>query len=126
MQLLDTDVLVEIQRAQPLAAEWLRSLKGEIAIPSVVAWEMLFGSRDKAELERSQRFLATFAVTHLTPKDSELAGRLIADYTLSTGLGLPDFLVAAQTLNRQATLFTFNLKHFAAITGLKAKAPYKR
>ena len=126
MQLLDTDVLVEIQRAQPLASEWLRSLKGEIAIPSVVAWEMLFGSRDKAELDRSQRFLDGFAVTHLTPKDSKLAGRLIATYTLSTGLGLPDILVAAQTLNRRTTLFTFNLKHFAAITSLDAKAPYNR
>lgn len=126
MQLLDTDVLVEIQRAQPLATDWLRSLRGELAIPSVVAWEMLFGSRNKAELERSQRFLAEFAVAHLTPKDSGLAGSLIANYTLSTRLGLPDFIVAAQSLNRRATLFTFNLKHFAAIKGFDAKAPYLR
>ncbi|HLK16075.1 MAG TPA: type II toxin-antitoxin system VapC family toxin [Fimbriimonadaceae bacterium] len=126
MQLLDTDVLVEIQRAQPLATIWLQSLTGELAIPYVVAWEMLFGSRDKSELARSRRFLAKFTVTHLTTKDSKLAGSLIESYRLSTGLGLPDFLVAAQTLNRRATLFTFNLKHFASIDGLVAKAPYTR
>lgn len=37
-----------------------------------------------------------------------------------------DFLIAAQALNRNATLYTFNLKHFGAIPGLDARAPYAR
>jgi predicted nucleic acid-binding protein len=48
---------------------------------------------------------------------------LIAAHRLSTGLSLPDFLIAAQAIHHSTTLFTFNLKHFAAIPGLDAKAP---
>ena len=123
--LLDCDVLVEAQRGRPEAAVWLRNVT-DVALPAPVAWEMLFGSRDKQELTRSQRFLESFAVEPITPEDSDLAQKLIVAHVLKSGLSLPDFLIAAQALNRAATLYTFNRKHFSAIPKLDVREPYRR
>ena len=63
---------------------------------------------------------------HLDAADSGLGLSLVKQHSLSTGLSLADFLIAAQALNRGAILYTFNLKHFGAIPGLDARAPYVR
>lgn len=81
---------------------------------------------ETVELKRSERFLKTFDVEALDDADSNRALQLILKYRLSTGLGLPDFLIAAQAINREAVLYTFNLKHFASIAELDARPPYER
>ena len=86
----------------------------------------MIGSRDKAELARSKSLLGQFDVAWLTEADSKLALELVAKYKLISGLGFADFHIAAQALNRSATLFTFNLKHFSVIEGLDAQAPFVR
>jgi predicted nucleic acid-binding protein len=126
MILLDSDLLIEVQRGQAKAALWLNGLMEPVALPAPVAWELMFGSRDKNELAKAQRFLSSFDVEPLTSADSTLVEQLIGQYRLSTGLSLPDYLIAAQALNRQATLYTFNLRHYQAISGLDARAPYTR
>lgn len=124
--LLDTDVLIEVERGRQKGLDWLQTVDGEIALPAVVALELLFGARNGVELDRTIRFLADFDVEELDAHDSSLVRKLVADHVLSSGLGLPDFMIAAQALNRQATLFTFNLKHYRAIPGLDAREPYQR
>ena len=88
--------------------------------------EFIIGSRNKIELQRSSAALRSFNVVPIDPGNSNLAHGLIERHCLSTGLGLADFLIAAQALNRSAILYTFNLKHFGAIPGLDARAPYVR
>ncbi len=87
---------------------------------------MLTGARDRVELGRTVRFLKSFAVVDIDPADSRLATELITDLTPKSGLSLPDFLIAAQAINRNAVLCTFNMKHYAAVPGLNAVAPYER
>lgn len=70
--------------------------------------------------------LAAFTVVEISPEDSSLAFDLVVTHTLGSGLGLADFLIAAQTLNLGGTLYTFNLKHFGAISQLDARLPYPR
>ena len=81
-----------------------------------MAMESIGGSTNGRQLERARRFLGTFAVLWHSERDHQL----------STGLSVVDFLIAAQALNRPATLYTFSLKHFGAIPGLDAQAPYPR
>lgn len=120
MNLVDSDVLIEIQRATPESVTWLKSFEGELALPAAVAWELLMGSRNANELKRSQDFLSTFRVEELDSGDSALARSLIIGHSLSAGLSIPDYLITAQALNRSATLLTFNLRHFSVIPGLNA------
>jgi predicted nucleic acid-binding protein len=118
--------MVEVQRGRPQAAAWLEALEDEIALPAAVAWELLVGSRTKLELERSRRFLEAFSVTEILPEDSLAARELILAHCLSSGLGLPDYLVAAQALTRRATLYTFNVRRYQTVPGLDAREPYVR
>lgn len=111
MTLPDSDVLIEVQRGRPKALDWLSQLPGSVALPTPVALELLMGSRNKEELEKPDRFLASFDVLPLTVTDGTLTRDLVVQYRLGTGLGLPDFLIAAQSINRSTTLCSFNLRH---------------
>jgi predicted nucleic acid-binding protein len=54
------------------------------------------------------------------------AYELLAAHRLSSGLSIPDYLIAAMVLSRSARLYTFNLKHFQVIAGLDVDTPYTR
>src|SRR5689334_17287107 len=123
MTLLDTDVMIEVQRGRTEALAWLPGIEGDVALPAVVALELMMGSRDKGELASAGRFLKAFDVEQFEPGDGALALRLVEKYRLSTGLGLADFLIASQAINRGATLYSFNARHYGAISGLDVKPP---
>ena len=97
-----------------------------VFLAAPVAMEFLIGSRNRLELDQARSLLNQFSIDWLTESDSQLALELVSKYRLSTGLGFADFHIAAQVSNRQATLFTFNLKHFGAIINLDVRAPYPR
>jgi len=127
MILIDTDVLVECLRGSAAAKTWLGSLsKDAFGIPGVAAMELLIGCRNQTDLQQVQKFLGSFKVTW--PDASEFARgfSLLLALRLSSGLGIPDCLIAAMALARGARLYTFNLKHFQAVPGLDAQQPYPR
>lgn len=58
MVLVDTDVLVDCLRGTPPAKAWLERASTEVlGIPGVVAMELLIGCRNRAEIEKLQKFL---------------------------------------------------------------------
>lgn len=77
-------------------------------------------------LESLQRFLSTFQITW--PEASEFAAAydLLLTHRPSSGLNIPDYLIASTALSRAGTLYTFNLKHFQAVPGLDVREPYLR
>ncbi|HSI72232.1 MAG TPA: PIN domain-containing protein [Fimbriimonas sp.] len=123
---VDTDVLVEITRENESAVEWSRGVDEELLVPGVVAMEMLIGSRNKGEKERAEKLLSAFNISWHSSADNSLAFDLLRHYGLAAGLSLPDFFIAAQSLNQDAKLYSFNLKHFRAIPNLAVEAPYPR
>jgi predicted nucleic acid-binding protein len=127
MILIDTDVLVECLRGSTVAKTWLGTLrKDTFAIPGVVAMELLIGCRNHADLQQLQTFLNSFNVMWPEAFEFAQAYNLLASLRLSSGLGIPDCLIAAMSLARGARLYTFNLKHFQAVPGLNAQQPYPR
>ena len=127
MILLDTDVVIEISRATAESAQFLEFLGDTpLSVPPVVAMEFCIGSRNRQELELAARLLDAFEIVPQQEADGDKAFELIQQYCLKAGLSIPDYLIAAHALNRQATLYTFNLRHFTVIPGLDARAPYSR
>ena len=125
--LVDTDVLIDILRGTPAAQAWLASTPTtRFEVPGVVAMELLMGCHNQAELRRVGQFLTTFSTAW--PKAAEFARayELLATHRLTSGLSIPDCLVAAMALTRSATLYTFNLRHFGVIAGLDVQEPYAR
>jgi predicted nucleic acid-binding protein len=127
MNLVDSDVMIEVQRKQPAAVAWSVAMStSDLSVPGPVAIELVIGSRDKAEMARARQFVDSLQIVWPSEADHALALDLATDYRLTTGLGFVDFLIAAQAINHEATLFTFNLKHFGRIQGVKAESPYAR
>jgi hypothetical protein len=122
MNLVDTDVLVDCLRGTVPAQGWLeQQAQQPLTVPAVAAMELVMGCGDRGDLDRIERFLATFEV--VWPEASEFAA---AYQLLSSGLNIPDCLVAATALSRNARLYTFNLKHFQVVPGLDVAQPYCR
>jgi len=127
MDLVDTDVLVDCLRGTDRARAWLEQLAAEaFAVPGVVAMELVMGCRDRGDLERVRRLLGAFAIAWPEASEFAAAHDLLLAHRLSSGLNIPDCLIAATALGRAARLYTFNLKHFQSVPGLDVQQPYPR
>ena len=127
MILIDTDVLIEYLRGSAGAVTWLATLEeATFAIPGVVAMELVLGCRNSIELGQIKRFLAAYPVVWPDAADFARAYEILLSFRLSSGLGIPDCLIAAMAVDRGACLYTFNLKHFRVVPGLIVQQPYLR
>ena len=123
--LLDTDVMVDILRGHPLAVAWLAGSGAiSIGLPGLVAMELLQGCRNLAEQQRLEKQLLRFVLHWPTEADCQRAFRYFAAYRLSHGLGLLDALIGQTAVGISETLATFNVKHYAVVTGLSTVQPY--
>src|SRR6266851_7496109 len=87
------------------------------------AMELLIGCRNRAEIEKLQKFLSTFSIVWPDAGEFAQAYELLAEHRLTSGLGIPDCLIAAMSLIRKARLYTFNFKHFQLISGIDVQEP---
>jgi predicted nucleic acid-binding protein len=123
--LLDTDVLVDVLRNHPPAIAWLSSLgNSPIAMPGLVAMELVQGCGNLAEQKRVETLLRRCTLHWPTPTD---CARALSDFTsfqLSHNLGLLDALIGETAIGLGLKLATFNLKHYSVIPNLQTIQPY--
>lgn len=74
--LLDTDILIDLQRGHPPALAWIATLPMRPWISGFAAMEFIAGARNRPEQQRSQRFLRPFPVLWPTQADLARLGRL--------------------------------------------------
>jgi predicted nucleic acid-binding protein len=109
MVFVDTDMLVDCLRGTPPAKAWLEHASIEVlGIPGVVTTELLIGCRNRPEIEHLQKFLSAFSIVWPDAAEFAQAYELPAEHRLTSGLGIPDCLIAAMSLVREARLYTFN------------------
>jgi predicted nucleic acid-binding protein len=126
MDLVDTDVLIDVQRNHPPALAWFTAVAVPPAIPGFVAMELIQDARNANELRQAQLLIAPLHIVWPSESDCQRAMSLFATYHLSHNLGLIDSLIAACAMGLNARLFTFNAKHYGAIPGLIIGQPYVR
>ena len=95
-------------------------------LPGFTVMEFLQGARNKAELARFRKLLAPFVVYWPTAEDCARAVETCARTCLTHDLSVPDIMIAECAIGLDATLCTFNVKHFRAIPGLVTERPYLR
>ncbi len=119
--LVDTDILIDVTRGMESSIRSLQTYaeRSEPAISVVTQLELLIGSRDKAELQKIERFIARFEVLWIDPLISSQSVNLIRQYRLSHGLLLADSLIAATALTLNLPLLTKNQRDFQFIEGLR-------
>ena len=126
MLLLDTDVIIDVQRRHPPAMAWFASLTEVPVVSGFVVMELMQSARNKTELTAAKRLIAPFPVAWPSQADCNLAVQLFENFHLSHRLGLIDSLIAATCIGLGITLCTFNAKHFAPVTSLLVTEPYVR
>jgi predicted nucleic acid-binding protein len=126
MDLVDTDVLVDIQRGHPPAIVWFGGLTELPAVPGFVVMELVQDARNGREVRQALQLVAPLQVVWPTEADCARALSDFTTYHLSHGLGLLDSLIAACAVGQSATLGTFNVKHYSVVPGLVVAQPYTR
>jgi hypothetical protein len=126
MELVDTDVLIDIQRKHPPAVTWFVGLADLPSVPGMVVMELMQDARNSSEVRKTLKFVAPLPIIWPTETDCNRALSDFSVYHLSHHLGLLDALIAACAVGRSATLYTFNAKHYRAVPGLVIAQPYVR
>jgi predicted nucleic acid-binding protein len=120
--LIDTDVMVDVSRANSGAASYLDSLI-DPAISIVTAQELIVGARDKRDVAGIDSLVSAYPVIHVDASIGQLAYDLLKRYAKSDGLRTFDSLIAATAIMRGFELVSRNRKHFAMIDGLRLESP---
>jgi len=126
-QLLDTTVLIDLSRGNIAAANFIdesHDAQVSLFISVISAMELIYGCRDKAEVEKAQKLIADFTLLHLSPADSARAFELMLAYSKSHNLAIPDALIAATAIIQNLELATDNDRHFKMIPDLRVNRPY--
>ncbi|SRR6266542_404684 len=126
MYLLDTDVLIDVQRGYASAVDWFASLSELPSVPGIVVMELIQDAQNAQHVRQALKLVAPLRVVWPTESDCHRALSDFAAYHLSHGLGLLDSLIAACAIGLSATLCTFNVKHYRNISGLLLEQPYVR
>lgn len=126
MYLLDTDVLIDVQRGHPPALAWFAKLTETPSVPGFVVMELVQDAQNAQQVRRALRLVAPLPVVWPAHADCSRALSDFAALHLSHGLGLLDALIAATAIGQGASLCTFNVRHYRAVPGLALVQPYKR
>lgn len=126
-KLLDTTILIDLSRGKSAAADFIdenRRSQTPLFISVISAMELIYGCRDKAEVEKAKRLIADYTLLHLSPADSAKAFELMLAYSKSHNLAIPDALIAGTAIVQDLDLATDNDRHFKMISGLRVNRPY--
>jgi predicted nucleic acid-binding protein len=126
MYLLDTDVLIDVQRGHAHAFTWFATLSELPSFPGVIVMELVQDAKNMQQVRQALRLVAPLPIVWPTETDCQ---RVLSDFTaynLSHGTGILDALIATCAIDLSATLCTFNVKHYRMIAGLVMAQPYTR
>jgi len=126
MYVLDTDILIDIQRGHPPAVAWFNSLPDLPSVPGLVVMELVQDAHNSRQVRQALKLVAPLPVLWPSEAGCNQALSHFAAYHLSDGLGLIDSLIAACAIGPSAALCTFNVKHYRVVPGLRIEQPYIR
>ena len=118
--LFDTDVIIWALRRNDKAVRKIDSTE-VLQISAVTYMELLKEVRDKQELRNLKQTLQMLSI-EVIPISENISHRAmiyIEEYGLSSGMDLPDALIAATAVENDFTLCTANDKHYKVISNIE-------
>jgi len=120
MILCDTNILIEFYKNNNAILQELRQIgSNNLTISVITRAELYYGAINKNELNRIQKHLDLLQNIHIDRPNSEQFIQLMANYSLSHKLTIPDTLIADTALVNDLELYTLNIKDFRFIDNLR-------
>ena len=120
MILCDTNIFIEIYRDNETIIQAIKQIGQEnLAVSDVTCAELLFGARNKRELQAISKDLDKLVVLPVNAFISAMAVKLVKDYSLSHKLALPDAMIGATAVYHNLQLYTLNVKDFIFLDDVK-------
>ena len=126
MNVLDTDILVDVQRGHAPAMTWFNGLTEVPCVPGLVVMELVQDAQNLRQVRQVLKLIAALPVVWPTVDDCNRALADFISFHFSHGLGMVDALIASCAIGQSAGLCTFNDKHYHVIAGLTILHPYTR
>ena len=129
--MIDTSIIVRIEREDSSLDEFFASFQGEeAAISAITASELLVGVyRAGAESRRLRResfteyVLGNLAVLAFDLAVARTHSRLWAELTTAGNMiGLHDLMIAATAITNGLSVLTYNLREFSKVPGLDVRS----
>ena len=124
MRLLDSNTLIHyLQGREPVVKRMQRASPRDLRLPSVVAYELAYGTLKSRSDRRKQVMETVFASLAQAPFDAAAASEAARIRVELEGrgetIGPLDLMIAATALSLGATLVTNNTREFSRIAGLR-------
>jgi tRNA(fMet)-specific endonuclease VapC len=118
--LCDTNILIEFYKAKAEILSPLQQIgQSRIAVSVVTAGELIYGAFNRHELNQIKKDMKHLKLLHINKETGEIFLEIIAKYSLSHNLTVPDAFIAATAMHYDVELYTLNKKDFRYIKGLK-------
>lgn len=117
----DTNIFIGVFKGDAKLKTLIES--SDSAINTIIYLELIQGAKNKAEIEKIEKYLVLYELLHFDKATSQRAIELVRNYSKSHGLMLPDAIIAATCVENDLTLITYNIKDFRFINGLKITQP---
>src|SRR3972149_2982140 len=85
MDLVDTDVLIDVQRGHPPALAWFASLTDLPAVPGFVVMELVQDARNSGEVPQALKLVAPLRIVWPTEANSPAVLLFLVIFTISPG-----------------------------------------
>jgi len=121
--LLDTNILIDALRGYKPAVSFVESFS-EIYVSVITVSELIYGCRNKTELNKIVKLVSYYNIIHIDENISETALTLYEEHFLEKNLVFDDALIGATAIFKDLTLVTRNIKHFSNIEKLALEIPY--
>ena len=125
----DTDVIIDYwdqKRPRHLETRQIIDQKigrEQVVISAITKIELLTGAQNKHNLVRISKNIDQLIVALIDKETTNFSFSLFQKYTLSHALAMADGLIAATAIVSNTELFTYNVKDYKFITGLKLFLP---
>ncbi|MCB1192975.1 MAG: PIN domain-containing protein [Leptospiraceae bacterium] len=118
---MDTCIIIDLLKGKPKIKEVIETeIKlRNCVINDIVIMELLQGARNKSDLRFIQSQLNKFQALEINQMIMNLSKDIICEFTLSHNAKIQDAIIASFCIIYDVKLFTYNLKDFEYIHGIK-------